>query len=446
MTDLLEFALKAENERSAPLAWRMRPRELDEFVGQSHILGPGKMLRRAIEADRVGSVIIFGPPGSGKTALAHLIAKRTKAVFESINAVTAGVADIRRVTSMADKEKRLSGRKTILFVDEIHRFNKAQQDAMLPDVERGTIILVGASTANPFFSIIPALSSRSQVFELKPLSPEDLGVIIGRALSDKERGLGAYIVELADDARRFIVEMAAGDARRALNALEVGVITTAPDGSGVIRFDLGVAEESIQKKAVVYEDDEHYDTISAFIKSLRGSDPDAAVYWLSKMIYAGEDPLFIARRLIISASEDVGNADPAALPLAVAALHAVEHIGMPEGGITLAHATTYIAAAPKSNASYSAYKAAMKDVAEGVTLPVPEHLRDASYKSAKRLGRGAGYKYPHDYPGHWVEQQYLPERRSYYRPSEEGFEKGIKDRIATHNRSKQEENQQGGNS
>ena len=447
MADLLDLARMADDERRSPLAWRMRPRDLDDFVGQAHIIGPGRMLRRAIEADRVGSILLFGPPGSGKTALAHLVAKKTKAGFESINAVTSGVADIRRVIALADNENRISGRKTILFIDEIHRFNRSQQDALLPDVERGNITLIGASTANPFFSIIPALSSRSQIFELRPLSPEDLSVIIDRALADTERGMGNYRVELTQEAREFILSRAEGDARRALNAVEVGVLSTPPDGSGLITFDISVAEESIRKKAVVYEEDEHYDTISAFIKSLRGSDPDAAVYWLSKMLYAGEDPMFIARRLVISASEDVGNADPAALPLAVATMSAIEHIGMPEGGIALAQATTYIASAPKSNASYMAYKAATRDIETGVTLPVPEHLRDGGYKGAKRLGHGVGYKYPHDYPGHWVEQDYLAVKKVYYTPSGEGYENEIRRRLdALKHHAKQTDNDQGGTS
>ena len=412
-----------------PLAWRMRPRDLGEFVGQEHIIGEGKMLRRMIEADTLSSVILYGPPGSGKTALAHVIANGTRAAFDSINAVTSGVADIRRITSQAAQDLKRSGRKTILFIDEIHRFNRAQQDALLPDVEKGVVILIGASTANPFFSIIPALSSRSQIFELRALPGKDLSLLVDRALSDRERGLGGYNVRLADDAREFIISRSEGDARRVLNALEVGVLTTKPGPAGFIDFGMEVAEESIQKKAVVYEEDEHYDTISAFIKSLRGSDPDASIYWLAKMIYAGEDPLFIARRLIISASEDVGNADPNALSVAVAALHALEHVGMPEGRIALAQAATYIASAPKSNASYMALESAMGDIRDGRVLPVPDHLRDASYKGAGRLLRGKGYKYPHDYPGHWVEQDYLPEKREYYRPSEQGFEVEIRQRL-----------------
>jgi len=410
----------------------MRPRDLDEFVGQGHILGPGRTLRRAIEADRISSVIFYGPPGAGKTALAHVIAGRTKALFAAINAVTSGVADIRKVASGAREQRTATGRKTILFIDEIHRFNRAQQDALLPDVEKGDIIMVGASTANPFFSIIPALSSRSSIFEFLPLSPEDLSMLIDRAIADPERGLGGYKVDLSPAAREFVVSRAEGDARRALNAIEIGVLTTRPDEEGVVRFGIDVAEESIQKKAVVYEEDEHYDTISAFIKSMRGSDPDAAVYWMAKMIYAGEDPLFIARRIIIAASEDVGNADPGALTVAVAAMHALEHIGMPEGRIPLAQAAIYVASAPKSNASYKAVGAALRDVEGGVVLPVPDHLKDASYKGAKRLGRGKGYLYPHDYPGHWVRQEYLPEKREYYTPTEEGYEGEIKKRLEGH--------------
>jgi putative ATPase len=431
MPDL--FGLVRKDANDAPLAWRMRPRELDEFVGQEHILGPGKLLRRAIEADRISSLILYGPPGCGKTALAHVVAGRTKALFEPINAVTSGVADIRRVTAAAEKEVRTSGRKTILFIDEIHRFNKAQQDALLPDVERGSIILIGASTANPFFSVIPALSSRSRIFELRPLDSEALRTLIARALKDKERGMGAYNVALDDEAVDFIVSSSAGDGRRALNALEIGVLTTPADNDGIIRFTLGVAEESIQKKAVVYEEDEHYDTISAFIKSMRGSDPDAAVYWMAKMLYAGEDPLFVARRIIIAASEDVGNADPAALGVAVSALHALEHIGMPEGRIPLSQAAIYVASAPKSNASYVAVNEALRAIENGIVMPVPDHLRDASYKGAARLGHGKGYKYPHDYPGHWVEQEYLPVKKAFYRPADVGYEKEIGRRLAGRN-------------
>ncbi|HUI68848.1 MAG TPA: replication-associated recombination protein A [Nitrospirota bacterium] len=417
----------------------MRPRDLSEFVGQQHILGEGKLLRRAIETDRFMSLILFGPPGVGKTALAHLIAERSKAHFVSLNAVTAGVADIRKVTQEAALERDQSGKRTILFIDEIHRFTRVQQDALLPDVERGNITLIGASTQNPFFAIIPALSSRSQIFEFKPLRNEDIRALIMRALSDKERGLGNLSLTLTPDALELIIVKSNGDARRALNALELGVLSTPPGPLGAIVYDLHTAEESIQKKALAYDEDEHYDTISAFIKSMRGSDPDAALYWMAKMIYAGEDPLFIARRIVIAASEDVGNADPRALVLATAAYQAVERIGMPEGGIPLAQAAVYVASAPKSNASYLGIKEAIKDIEEGNLLPVPDHLRDAHYKGATRLGRGKGYKYPHDYPGHYTAQEYLPQKREYYRPTEQGEEKRIKERLAGLKKRYQEE-------
>ncbi|HUI46427.1 MAG TPA: replication-associated recombination protein A [Nitrospirota bacterium] len=408
----------------------MRPRDLGEFVGQEHILGAGKLLRRAIEADRFMSLILYGPPGVGKTALAHLIAEKSRAYFVSLNAVTAGVADIRKVTHEAAEERGRSGKRTILFIDEIHRFTRVQQDALLPDVERGNITLIGASTSNPFFAIIPALSSRSQIFEFKPLRDEDVKKLILRAQSDKERGLGNLQMLLTAEALDFLVARSNGDARRALNALEIGALSTAPASDGVVHYDLHVAEESIQKKALVYDEDEHYDTISAFIKSMRGSDPDATLYWMAKMIVAGEDPLFIARRIVIAASEDVGNADPRAIMIATAAYQAVERIGMPEGALPLAQAATYIASAPKSNASYLGIKQAMQDIEEGTLLPVPDHLKDAHYKGAGRLGRGRGYKYPHDFPGHYVAQDYLPQKREYYKPTEQGEEKRIKERLA----------------
>ncbi len=408
----------------------MRPRDLSEFAGQQHILGPGKLLRRALEADRFMSLILYGPPGTGKTALAHLIAERSKAQFLEINAVTSGVADIRAAAQAAASERGLSGRKTLLFIDEIHRFNRAQQDALLPDVEKGNIILIGASTQNPFFAIIPALSSRSQIFEFQPLSDEDVRALLLRALGDKDRGFGTLKIELAPEALAHLAAGSGGDARRALNALELGVLSSAPGAGGGFVFDLRTAEESIQKKALVYDEDEHYDTISAFIKSMRGSDPDAAIYWLAKMIAAGEDPLFIARRIVIAASEDVGNADPRALATAVAAYQAIERIGMPEGRIPLAQAAAYVAAAPKSNACYVAISTAMKDIETGRLLPVPGHLRDSHYRGAARLGRGEGYKYPHDYPDHFIEQEYLPQKREYYRPTEQGEEKRIKERLA----------------
>lgn len=423
--------MRAEtDDRNAPLAWRMRPRTLSEFVGQGHVLGPGKLLRRAIESDRLMSLILYGPPGCGKTALAYLIAELSRSRFESLNAVTSGVADIRRAVQEAALEREQSGRRTILFVDEIHRFNRNQQDALLPDVERGNIILIGASTQNPFFAIIPALSSRSQIFELKPLGDEDLRTLLLRALGDKDRGLGNYNIKLTDDALDFIISSSNGDARRALNALEIGVLSTKPGPDGVIVYDISTAEESIQKKALAYDEDEHYDTISAFIKSMRGSEPDAALYWMAKMLVAGEDPLFIARRIVICASEDVGNADPFALVIATAAFEAVERIGMPEAAIPLAQAVAYIASAPKSNASYIAIKEAMDDVEQGRLMPVPDHLKDAHYKGAARLGRGKGYKYPHDYPGHYITQDYLPQKREYYRPTDQGEEKKIKERLA----------------
>ncbi len=420
----------SQEPAESPLAWRMRPRDLAEFVGQEHILGQGKLLRRIIEADRLMSLILYGPPGTGKTALAHLIAERSRAHFVSLNAVTAGVADIRKVAQESALERASSGKRTILFIDEIHRFTRVQQDALLPDVERGHITLIGASTSNPFFAIIPALSSRSQIFEFKPLGDNDIKTLLRRAISDRDRGLGNFRVDLTPDAGEFLVARANGDARRALNALELGVLSTQPREDGTILYDLRTAEESIQKKALVYDEDEHYDTISAFIKSMRGSDPDATLYWMAKMIYAGEDPLFIARRIVIAASEDVGNADPRAIFVATAAYQAVERIGMPEGQIPLAQAAVYIAAAPKSNAAYLGIREAMKDIEEGTLLPVPDHLKDAHYKGAARLGRGKGYRYPHDYPGHAVAQDYLPQKREYYRPTEQGEEKRIKERLA----------------
>ncbi len=423
----------------SPLAWRMRPRDLSEFVGQAHILGPGKLLRRAIETDRFMSLILYGPPGAGKTALAHLIAARSRARFVSLNAVTAGVADIRKVTQEGALERAQSGKRSILFIDEIHRFTRVQQDALLPDVERGNITLIGASTQNPFFAIIPALSSRSQIFEFKPLGNEDIKALVLRALADKERGLGNLQVNLTPDALEFLVSGSNGDARRALNSLELGVLSTASGLDGTIVYDLHTAEESIQKKALVYDEDEHYDTISAFIKSMRGSDPDAALYWMAKMIYAGEDPLFIARRIVIAASEDVGNADPRAIVVATAAYQAVERIGMPEGMLPLAQAAVYIASAPKSNASYLAIKAALKEIEEGKLMLVPDHLKDSHYKGADRLGRGKGYRYPHNYPGHYVAQDYLPQKREYYQPTEQGEENKIKERLAGLRKRRQEE-------
>jgi putative ATPase len=426
----VQTELMSAEPSEAPLAWRMRPRDLSEFVGQEHILGSGRLLRRAIETDRFMSLILYGPPGVGKTALAHLIAERSKAHFVSLNAVTAGVADIRRVAQEAAQGRAEGAKRTLLFIDEIHRFTRVQQDALLPDVERGNITLIGASTSNPFFAIIPALASRSQIFEFKPLKDEHVKALLLRALADKERGLGNLQVTLAPEALDFLTARSNGDGRRALNALEIGALSTAPRADGTILYDLHTAEESIQKKALVYDEDEHYDTISAFIKSMRGSDPDAALYWMAKMLVAGEDPLFIARRIVIAASEEVGNADSRALLVATAAYQAVERIGMPEGSLALAQAAVYVAAAPKSNAAYLGIKEAMKDIEEGTLLPVPDYLKDSHYKGAARLGRGKGYKYPHDYPGHYTAQDYLPQKREYYRPTEQGDEKRIKERLA----------------
>lgn len=423
---------RLENEVfTSPLAWRMRPRDMNEFVGQENLLGPGRVLRRTIEAGKVSSIILFGPPGCGKTALANIIAVGSGVLFQNLNAVTSGISEIREVIADAERVSRADGKRTLLFVDEIHRFNKVQQSALLPHIERGVICFIGASTQNPFFSIIPALSSRSLIFELNPLSDDHIRIILERALIDKERGLGNQGLRFTQDALAHLIMISGGDARRALNSLEVAALTTQANQAGEAVIDLDVAEISSQKKPVVYEDgDSHYDAISAFIKSMRGSDPDAALYWLAKMIYAGEDPLFIARRIIICASEDVGNADPQALRLAVSALHAVEAIGMPEGRIPLAQAAVYVATAPKSNAVYTAVETALKDVAEGKILQVPPHLKDSHYKGAARLGRGEGYKYPHDFPGHYVEQEYLPEKRVFYKPSGEGYEARIKERLS----------------
>ncbi len=390
-----------ERLKSQPLAARMRPRNLDEFVGQSHILAKGQLLRRAIEADRIQSLIFYGPPGTGKTSLAQIIARQTKSKFERLSGVESNVADMRRVLSAASNRLENTGQSTILFVDEIHRFNKAQQDVLLPDVESGVIKLIGATTHNPFFFVNSPLVSRSQIFELRPLTEDDLFSLLQRALTDAERGLGYLKISADENALRHLARIADGDARKALNSLEIAALTTAPDMGGVIHITLDVAEQSIQKKAVVYDGDgdAHYDTISAFIKSMRGSDPDAALYWLAKMIHAGEDPRFIARRIVICAAEDVGLADPMALVLATSALEAAEFVGWPEAQIPLAEATIYIATANKSNSAVMAIAAALEDVKSGRTIPVPEHLRDASYQGAKRLGHGQGYEYAHDHPG-----------------------------------------------
>jgi putative ATPase len=427
--DLFEKTTKRKVNRELPLAVRMRPRNLEEFTGQKHILGPGKLLTRAILADRISSLILYGPPGTGKTGLAYVISNLTLSHFERINAVTSSVGELRKIISAAVQRKEALGRKTILFIDEIHRFNRAQQDVVLPDVEQANVVLIGATVHNPFFSIVAALLSRSIVFSLNPLTEEDIIAILKNALGDKDRGLGKMRIRMQDEALKYLARFSDGDARRALNALELGVFTTGPDKNGAINFTTAIAEESIQKKALQYDKDEsgHYDTISAFIKSMRGTDPDAALYWLAKMLYAGEDPRFIARRIVICAAEDVGNADPNALVLANAALQVSEFIGLPEARIPLAQATVYIACAPKSNAAYMGIEKALADVKQGRTLEVPKHLRVGSYAGAEKLGHGQGYKYAHDYPGHFVRQEYMPARNKYYIPAPIGYEKKIKE-------------------
>lgn len=407
---------KSENAKD-PLAYRMAPKTIEDYVGQGHIIGKGKLLRRAIEADRITSIILYGPPGTGKTALAKVIANKTNAYFEWLNAATAGLEEIRKVIKKARAQKS-SGGRTILFLDEIHRFNKLQQDALLPDVEEGNITLIAATVENPFFYVNSALLSRSQVFELKSLSSDDLLIVLKRALEDKERGLGKLKVVATNGSLEHIARMSDGDARKALSALEIAVLTTPQNESGEIIITKEIAEESIQKKAVVYDKkgDQHYDTISAFIKSMRGSDPDAAIYYLAKMLYAGEDPRFIARRVVICAAEDVGLKDPMALVLATSALKAIEFVGMPEARIPLAEAVIYIANAPKGNAAYAAIEEAMKDIATEETMEVPDHLKGAGYPGAKKLGHGEGYKYPHDYPEGKVEQEYIKKKKKYYKP------------------------------
>jgi putative ATPase len=432
------------NLRSAqPLAVRMRPRTIDEFMGQEHFAGPGKLLRRMLQADRLASLVLYGPPGTGKTTLAHVIAHHTRARFRDINAATSGLKELREELREARHHLQATGGRTILFIDELHHFNRTQQDALLPDVENGVVILIGATTQNPFFALNSPLVSRSQIFTFEPLTTEHVKTILERALADKQRGLGNVALEVDPAALEFLAQMSDGDARRALAALEIGVLsllasTGGADGDRALRaqahetprprFTLDVAHESIQRKALDYDKtgDAHYDVASAFIKSMRGSDPDAAIYWMARMLEAGEDPRFIARRIVICASEDVGNADPMALVLATSALTATEFVGLPECQLPLAQAVTYIASAPKSNASTMAISLARKDVKEGRTLPVPKHLRDASYRGAKRLGHGEGYEYSHDAPDAYVAQEYLPEGRRYYEPVDRGHEATIK--------------------
>lgn len=432
--DLFEYMRSTNQEKESPLAARLRPRTLDEVVGQQHIIGKDKLLYRAIKADKLSSILFYGPPGTGKTTLARVIANTTSAEFTQINATVAGKKDMEEVVAKAKDLQGMYGKKTILFIDEIHRFNKGQQDYLLPFVEDGTLILIGATTENPYFEVNGALISRSVVFELQPLSIEDIRTLIKRAVYDKERGMGAYDAEIDDDALDFLAELSGGDARHALNAVELGVMTTQRSADGKIHLTLAVAQECIQKRVLRYDKtgDNHYDTISAFIKSMRGSDPDAAVYYLSRMLYAGENVTFIARRIMICAAEDVGNADPMALNVAVSASLAVERVGMPEAQIILSQAAVYVACAPKSNASCNAVFDAMAVVEKTGNLPIPTHLQDAHYKGAVRLGHGTGYKYAHDYPNHYVEQQYLPDGllgSHFYTPTDNGYEADIKNHL-----------------
>ena len=432
--DLFDFMRESSAEKEAPLASRLRPRTLDEVVDQQHILGPGKLLRRAIQADKLSSILLYGPPGTGKTTIARVIANTSSAEFTQINATMAGKKDMEQEISAAKERRGMYGKKTILFIDEIHRFNKSQQDYLLPFVEDGTVVLIGATTENPYFEVNGALISRSTIFELKPLSPDDITTLIRRAVHDKERGMGVYNAQITDDAAAFLADVAGGDARLALNAVELGILTTEPSEDGVIHITQDVARECIQRRAARYDKngDNHYDTISAFIKSMRGSDPDAALYYLAKMINAGEDPVFIARRIMICASEDVGMADPDALCVAVAASQAVERIGMPEGRIPLAQAAVYVACAPKSNASYLGIDRALSYVRSHPQAPVPSWLMDSHYKGAGKLGHGLGYLYAHDFPNHYVEQQYLPDAckdEVFYEPGELGYEKTIRQHL-----------------
>ena len=429
--DLFEYMRQQNMKDESPLASRLRPTTLDEVVGQQHIVGKDKLLYRAIKADKLSSIIFYGPPGTGKTTLAKVIANTTSAEFMQINATSAGKKDMEEVVAAAKNNQGMYGKKTILFIDEIHRFNKGQQDYLLPFVEDGTIILIGATTENPYFEVNPALLSRSVIFELKKLSTEDIRTLLLRAVNDTEKGMGSYHAQMDDDALEFLADMANGDARAALTAIELGILTTDRSEDGIIHITLDVASECIQKRVINYDKtgDNHYDTISAFIKSMRGSDPDAAVYYLARMLYAGEDVKFIARRIMILASEDIGNADPQALQVAVAAAQAVERLGMPEARIVLAQAVTYMASAPKSSSAINAIDKAMRVVQETKTPPVPVHLQDAHYKSAGKLGHGKGYKYAHDYKNHYVKQQYLPDGLTgevFYEPSENGYEQQIR--------------------
>lgn len=432
--DLFEYMRSTNMDKESPLAARMRPKTLDEVVGQEHIIGKDKLLYRAISADKLSSIIFYGPPGTGKTTLAKVIANTTSAEFTQINATVAGKKDMEEVVEKAKDLQGMYGRRTILFIDEIHRFNKSQQDYLLPFVEDGTITLIGATTENPYFEVNGALISRSIIFELKPIPMEAIRELLKKAVYDSERGMGAYDAVIDDEALDFLADISGGDARQALNAVELGIMTTERSEDGKVHITLDVAQECIQKRAVRYDKtgDNHYDTISAFIKSMRGSDPDAAVYYLARMLYAGEDIKFIARRIMICASEDVGNADPQALVVAVNASLAVERIGMPEAQIILSHAATYVACAPKSNAAYGAIDEAMREVGASGNLPIPTHLQDAHYKGAANLGHGAGYKYAHDYPNHYVEQQYLPYElsgREFYKPTGNGYEVKIKEHM-----------------
>ena len=430
--DLFDYMREQNKEKESPLASRLRPTKLEEVVGQQHIIGKDKLLYRAIKADKLQSVIFYGPPGTGKTTLAKVIAQTTSAEFMQINATSAGKKDMEAVIEKAKQLQGMYGKRTILFIDEIHRFNKGQQDYLLPFVEDGTVTLIGATTENPYFEVNGALISRSIIFELKPLDKEDIKTLLHRALEDMEKGMGAYHAVADEDALEFLADVSNGDARSALNAIELGILTTERSADGLIHITLDVASECIQKRVIKYDKngDSHYDNISAFIKSMRGSDPDAAVYYLAKMLYAGEDVTFIARRIMICASEDVGNADPNALTVAVSAAQAVERLGMPEARIVLAQAVTYVASAPKSNAAYLAVDKALSVVRESRTAPVPTYLCDAHYKGAAKLGRGIGYKYAHDYPNHYVEQQYLPyayKDMKFYEPTENGYEQTIRE-------------------